>query len=118
MGTSTLTPREQRIVKLIAQGKSSKEIAEALGISPLTVGTHRKRICSKFNVHTAAELIAQCATRAAPGSPATGHKGEVNCHLAVDFSGAGGRARFEYSGHLRRTPAAVTVRIGGKTFFF
>ena len=47
---SLLTPTELRLLSLIRQGQSSKEIAEALNISPQTVATHRKNIRKKLNI--------------------------------------------------------------------
>lgn len=52
-----LTKRELEITKLIAQGKSTKEIAQELFISPLTVDTHRKNIFSKLGIRKVARLI-------------------------------------------------------------
>lgn len=52
-----LTPTETRIVKLLATGKSSKEIAEALGIGSRTVDNHRGRIMDKLHVNSAVELV-------------------------------------------------------------
>lgn len=52
-----LTKREKEITQLIAQGKSTKEVAQALFISPLTVETHRKNIFSKLGIHKTAELV-------------------------------------------------------------
>lgn len=46
-----LTPAEQRILKLIAANKSSKEIAEELYISVRTVENHRTNICQKLEIH-------------------------------------------------------------------
>lgn len=48
---STLTATERKILKLVAQERSSKEIAEALFISPRTVDTHRNNICQKLDLH-------------------------------------------------------------------
>lgn len=45
-----LTQSEKRILKLISQGKSSKEIAEELFISIKTVENHRSNICKKLNI--------------------------------------------------------------------
>jgi DNA-binding CsgD family transcriptional regulator len=56
-GTSPLTKRESQIVALIAEGKTTKEIACTLEPSPETVGTHRKNICRKMNFHSTAELV-------------------------------------------------------------
>lgn len=52
-----LTPTESRILKLLATGKSSKEIAEVLGIGSRTVDNHRGRIMEKLHVSSAVELI-------------------------------------------------------------
>jgi two-component system, NarL family, response regulator NreC len=52
-----LTTREREILQLIAEGKSNKEIAAALNISPYTVETHRSHILEKLNLHNPAELI-------------------------------------------------------------
>ena len=53
-----LSKREQQVAILLTAGKTSKEIAEALAISPRTVESHRARILSKFNARNSAELIA------------------------------------------------------------
>jgi DNA-binding NarL/FixJ family response regulator len=50
-GLQDLTPAERRIFKLIAENKSSKEIAAELFISYYTVETHRKNICDKLDLH-------------------------------------------------------------------
>jgi DNA-binding NarL/FixJ family response regulator len=54
---SRLTPREREIVQLLAEGRSNKQVADALGISPSTVKTHRKNILSKLNVRSTAGLV-------------------------------------------------------------
>lgn len=113
-----LTTRECQILTLIGQGESSKEIAHALGISVWTVASHRKRICAKLGVHTAAELVALCAVEGAREAPATGRLRRDACLLMVDFRGEQGRVQFTFSGRLRPTPGAVTVQIGRKTFYF
>jgi len=51
-----LSPREREVVKLIAEGKSSKEIAVALGIAVTTIETHRRQLMEKLGLHTIAEL--------------------------------------------------------------
>ena len=58
-----LTAREQEVLKLIGHGKSSKEIAADLGMSVQTVANHRKRICSKLELHSTAALVAYAARR-------------------------------------------------------
>lgn len=58
-----LTPREQEVVVLVAAGRSTREIGEALGISQKTVETHRQHIMRKLGFHKAAEIV-QYALRA------------------------------------------------------
>ena len=52
-----LTPRESEIVKLIAEGKSSKQIAADLHISDQTVETHRANLMRKLGVHSLSEIV-------------------------------------------------------------
>jgi two-component system, NarL family, response regulator NreC len=52
-----LTSREREILHLLAEGKSNKEIASALNLSPYTVETHRRNLQEKLNLHSFAELI-------------------------------------------------------------
>ena len=51
-----LTPKEREVLQLIAEGKSTKEIAGKLNVSVPTVETHRQHIMEKLNLHTVAEL--------------------------------------------------------------
>jgi two-component system, NarL family, response regulator NreC len=52
-----LSPREREILQLVAEGKSSKEIASLLDLSVYTVETHRARIMQKLNLRGIPELI-------------------------------------------------------------
>jgi DNA-binding NarL/FixJ family response regulator len=52
-----LTARERQIVKLVAEGKRTKEIAHSLGISPKTVVTHRAHIMDKLRIHESTSLV-------------------------------------------------------------
>ena len=52
-----LTEREREVLGLIAQGKTTPEIAKVLYLSPHTVQTHRDHIMEKLNLHRKAELI-------------------------------------------------------------
>lgn len=52
-----LTQREREIVQLIAEGKSSKEIAGTLGVSEKTVESHRSNILRRLNLHSAVDLV-------------------------------------------------------------
>jgi DNA-binding CsgD family transcriptional regulator len=54
-----LSTRELEVLRLIAAGHSDRQIAEALFISPRTVGTHVTNILGKLGVHTRAEAAAQ-----------------------------------------------------------
>jgi DNA-binding NarL/FixJ family response regulator len=54
---SRLTPRERELVQLLAEGKSNKEAADALGISLNTVETHRKNVMSKLRLRSAPDLV-------------------------------------------------------------
>jgi DNA-binding NarL/FixJ family response regulator len=53
---ANLSKREQEVLQLIAEGKSTKQIAAALYISAKTVETHRKQIMDKLGIHNVAEL--------------------------------------------------------------
>lgn len=53
----TLSEREREVLMLIAQGHTTRRIAEELGLSAKTVESHRSRIMHKLHVHRAAELI-------------------------------------------------------------
>ena len=59
----SLTAREWQVMVLIGNGKTSKEIAVLLGISPETVGNYRKNLCRKLNAHSTAELVASAVRR-------------------------------------------------------
>ncbi|WP_347171010.1 response regulator transcription factor [Pseudomonas salmasensis] len=50
LDTHTLTPRQQEVLRLIAQGKTNKEIAKALNISPFTVRIHVSSLLRSLNV--------------------------------------------------------------------
>jgi DNA-binding NarL/FixJ family response regulator len=52
-----LTPREREVLQLIAEGKSNKEVASALFVSPTTIETHRARIMDKLDLHSTAEIV-------------------------------------------------------------
>ncbi len=52
-----LSKREREVIKLIALGRSSKEIGRIMGISPRTVDTYRKRLMDKLDLHTLAEVV-------------------------------------------------------------
>jgi DNA-binding NarL/FixJ family response regulator len=53
---SKLTEREREIVQLLAEGQSTKEIADRLCLSVKTVGTHREHLMAKLHIHSLAQL--------------------------------------------------------------
>ncbi|MGH9869389.1 MAG: response regulator [Candidatus Polarisedimenticolia bacterium] len=55
--TDPLSPREREVLQLVAEGKTTKEIASVLGISVKTVESHRTRIMAKLNIHETAGLV-------------------------------------------------------------
>ena len=58
---STLTTREQEIIRPLAEGVSTKEIAKRLCISPKTVENHRASIMGKLDLHSSMELVRYAA---------------------------------------------------------
>ena len=52
-----LTDREKQVLQLLAEGKSNKEVAALLNLSPYTVETHRTHIMQKLNLHNTAETV-------------------------------------------------------------
>ena len=58
-----LSRREHQVLTLIVEGKSSKEIAAALGISFKTAVTHRTSIMSKLDVHEIASVVREAIRR-------------------------------------------------------
>ncbi|HET8542439.1 MAG TPA: response regulator transcription factor [Anaeromyxobacter sp.] len=52
-----LTDREKQVLKLVAEGKSNKEVAEVLGISVKTAMSHREHVMEKLGVHNRTELV-------------------------------------------------------------
>ena len=52
-----LTPREREVVRLVAEGLSSRQVAERLGISVKTVETHRSNILRRLGVESVGELV-------------------------------------------------------------
>ena len=52
-----LTTREREVIRLLAEGKSNKEIAKALGISARTAETHRAALMRKLGVSSTAEVV-------------------------------------------------------------
>ena len=55
--TSSLTPRERDVLKLLAEGLRSKDIADRLALSPKTVEGHRAALMEKLDIHSVAGLV-------------------------------------------------------------
>ena len=55
----TLSPREQEILGFLAEGKTQRQIADELVLSPKTVGTHIQHVLSKLGVHSRAQAVAE-----------------------------------------------------------
>jgi DNA-binding NarL/FixJ family response regulator len=53
----SLTDREKQVLRLVAEGKSNKEIAEVLGISVKTAMSHREHVMRKLDMHSRTDLI-------------------------------------------------------------
>ena len=52
-----LTPRQREVVQLLAEGKSMKEVASVLNVTPRTVAFHKYRVMEELNLQSTAELI-------------------------------------------------------------
>ncbi len=53
----SLTDREKQVLKLVAEGRSNKEVAELLGISVKTAMSHREHVMEKLQLHNRTELV-------------------------------------------------------------
>ena len=62
-GESALTVRERVVLSRIADGKSTKAIAQELGLSPRTVEVHRLHLLRKLEAHSSAELVRNAIRR-------------------------------------------------------
>ncbi|MGE3519000.1 MAG: response regulator [Vicinamibacterales bacterium] len=59
----SLSEREREVFQLVAEGRSTKEVAELLSVSPATVETHRAHIFQKLDLHNTAELVLYAVRR-------------------------------------------------------
>ena len=55
-GQPVLTPREREVIQLVAEGKTTKEVATALSLSVKTAETHRTNLMRKLDLHSVADL--------------------------------------------------------------
>jgi two-component system, NarL family, response regulator NreC len=58
-----LTSRERQVLQLIAEGKSTKDVASVLGISVKTAESHRTRLMQKLDIHETASLVLYAVRR-------------------------------------------------------
>ncbi len=58
-----LTPREREVLQLVAEGKTTKQVAKLLGISKKTAESHRTRIMEKLEIHETASLVRYAVRR-------------------------------------------------------
>src|SRR5258708_30504806 len=56
-GLRALTLRQREILQLIVEGKATKQIAQALGVSTKTIESHRAGIMERLGMHSVAELV-------------------------------------------------------------
>jgi two-component system, NarL family, response regulator NreC len=59
-----LTEREREVLQLLAEGKSNKEAAAVLDLSPYTVETHRNNMMQKLGLHNTAEIVLYAVRKA------------------------------------------------------
>jgi two-component system, NarL family, response regulator NreC len=59
-----LTEREREVLQLLAEGKSNKEVATVLGLSPYTVESHRNNLMQKLNLHNTADIVLYAVRKA------------------------------------------------------
>jgi two-component system response regulator NreC len=52
-----LTPREREVLRLIAEGNTTKQVAQKLGVSAKTADAHRTRLMAKLDIHETASLV-------------------------------------------------------------
>ncbi len=62
----TLTPRQLEIIALLAEGKSNKQVASLLSISPEVIRKHVNRACEKLKVENRMQLIVAWAKKPLP----------------------------------------------------
>ena len=57
IGADPLTPRERQVLQLVAEGKSTKEVAQVLGVTAKTAESYRSRLKVKLDIHDTAGLV-------------------------------------------------------------
>jgi predicted ATPase/DNA-binding CsgD family transcriptional regulator len=127
-----LTARQREIARLIASGKSTREIAETLSLSPRTVDTHVQAIFGKLAIHTRVELTALVIRSAGSGPrPSTAHAASASligreddvakiadllaAHRAVTIVGTGGVGKTQTA---LRILESARASFADETWFF
>ena len=81
-----LTAREREIAQLVAEGKSTKEVAATLGVSVKTAETHRSNLMRKLGLHCVSELVLYAVRHnivQVPGEQISGPSGRTSAILAA-----------------------------------
>jgi DNA-binding NarL/FixJ family response regulator len=65
--STALTPRQREVLQLVAEGRSTKEVATVLSVSVKTVEFHKSRIMQKLHIHTTADLTKYAITHGITG---------------------------------------------------
>ena len=52
-----LSPRERQVLKLVVEGRTSKEIARVIGVKPSSIDTYRSRIMAKLEINDIPSLV-------------------------------------------------------------
>jgi RNA polymerase sigma factor (sigma-70 family) len=52
-----LSPRERQVLKLVVEGKTSKEIAAIVGVKPSSIDTYRSRVMAKLEINDVPSLV-------------------------------------------------------------
>ena len=53
---ANLTLRERQVMRMLAEGKSVRQCADALGLAPSTIDNHKSRLMKKLSVHRSSQL--------------------------------------------------------------
>jgi len=98
------TAREIQVLRLLSQGCNYAEVANHLGISVHTVGTHIKNSYRKLSVHTAAAAVARALGLGLLTLKLAGNRREAGCDVSAHVDGDG------FSGRLQRGELALQER--------
>ena len=96
-----LTAREIQVLRLLSQGCDYADVANHLGISVHTVGTHIKNTYRKLSVHTAAAAVARAIEVGLLTLKLAGNRGNAGCDIGAHVDGDG------FSGRLQRGELAL-----------